>query len=167
MLGAAAARGVVIANGVAITDMAELPGGVALATRDGQVVTATHAVFCTGYEFLPCIESPSHQITSTWALASRPRLPRPAWLDDFLVWEAADPYLHFRSTPQGRLIVGGEDEDSPDRNADPALLATKAAAISAKLRDLTGIDIGKPAYVWAAPFGNTRRAADHRPGAGA
>ena len=34
-------------------------------------------------------------------------------------------------------------------------MATKAAAISAKLRDLTGIDIGKPAYVWAAPFDNT------------
>lgn len=71
------------------------------------------------------------------------------------MWDAADPYLYFRSTPQGRLIVGCEDEDSPDRNADPALLATKAAAISAKLRDLTGIDIGKPAHVWAAPFGNT------------
>ena len=155
LLTAAARRGAVIAAGVEITDMAELPGGVALATRDGCVVTAEHAVFCTGYEFLPCMESPSHQITSTWALASRPRLRRPGWLDDFLVWEASDPYLYFRSTPQGRLIVGGEDEDSPDRNDDPALLAAKAATIAGKLRDLTGIEIGPPAYVWAAPFGNT------------
>lgn len=155
LLAAAVQRGAVIAEGVEVTDMAELPGGVALATRDGFVVTADHAVFCTGYEFLPCMESPSHEITSTWALASRPRMRRPAWLDDFLVWEASDPYLYFRSTPQGRLIVGGEDEDSPDRNDDPALLDRKAAAISAKLRDLTGIDIGRPAYVWSAPFGNT------------
>ena len=155
MLSAAVRRGAVIAHGVEVTDMAELPGGVALATADGCVITAGHAVFCTGYEFLPCMESPSHKITSTWALASRPRLPRPDWLDDFLVWEASDPYLYFRSTPQGRLIVGGEDEDSPDRNDDPALLATKAATIAEKLRDLTGIEIGTPAYVWGAPFGNT------------
>nr|WP_273503322.1 NAD(P)-binding protein [Paracoccus sphaerophysae] len=26
------------------------------------------------------------------------RLPHAAWLDDFLVWKAADPYLYFRST---------------------------------------------------------------------
>ena len=155
LLAAAVARGAVIAQGVEITDMAELPGGVALATSDGCVITADHAVFCTGYEFLPCMESPSHEITSTWALASRARLRRPAWLDAFLVWEASDPYLYFRSTPQGRLIVGGEDEDSPDRNDDPALLAAKAATIAEKLRELTGIEIGTPAYVWAAPFGNT------------
>ncbi len=69
--------------------------------------------------------------------------------------EGGGPLSLFPLDPQDRLIVGGEDEDSPDRNADPALLKTKAAAISAKLRDLTGIDIGKPAHVWAAPFGNT------------
>lgn len=155
LLAAAVARGAVIAEGVEVTDMAELPGGVALATRDGCVITAAHAVFCTGYEFLPSMESPSHEITSTWALASRPRVTHPEWLDQFLVWEASDPYLYFRTTPQGRLIVGGEDEDSPDRNDDPALLDRKAAAIAGKLRALTGIEIGTPAYVWSAPFGNT------------
>ena len=107
LLAAAVRRGAVIAQGVEVTDMAELPGGVALATRDGCVVTADHAVFCTGYEVLPCMESRSHRITSTWALASRPRLPHPAWLDDFLVWEAAAPYLYFRTTPQGRIVAGG------------------------------------------------------------
>ena len=135
--------------------MAEMPGGVALATRDDCVVTADHVVFCTGYEVLPCMESRSRRITSTWALASRPRLPHPAWLDDFLVWEAAAPYLYFRTTPQGRIVAGGEDEDSPDRNDDPALLTQKAERIAAKLRALTGIEIGTPACVWAAPFGNT------------
>ena len=156
LLRAAQARGAVVAAPVEITDLAEPDGGAALATSDGCVLTAGYAVFCTGYEFLPAMQSPSHAITSTWALASRPRIPRPGWLDDFLVWEAADPYLYFRSTPDGRIIAGGEDEDDPQRNDDPALLSRKAARIAAKLRDLTGIDIGRPAYVWSAPFGNTR-----------
>lgn len=138
-----------------ITDMAELPCGVALATAEGRVLTARHVVFCTGYEFLPMLKSPSHKITSTWALASETRIARPDWLDDFLVWEAADPYLYFRTALNGRIIAGGEDEDSATRNEDPALLPIKAKRISDKLRDLVGIDIGTPAYVWSAPFGDT------------
>ncbi|MDN5567449.1 MAG: FAD-binding oxidoreductase [Paracoccus sp. (in: a-proteobacteria)] len=155
LLKVAQTRGAIILSDTEVTDMAELPGGVALATAAGQVLTAGHAVFCTGYEFLPAMESATHQITSTWALASEPGMAHPDWLDDFLVWEAAEPYLYYRTTPDGRIIVGGEDEDSPDRNDDPALLDKKARAICDKLRDLADIDIGKPAYIWSAPFGNT------------
>lgn len=155
LLKAAVARGAVIAAPVEVTDMAELPGGVALATRDGQVIAAEHAIFCTGYEFLPAMQSRSHRMTSTWALASRPRIRRPGWLDDFLVWEAADPYLYYRTTPDGRIIAGGEDEDDPHRNDDPGLLTLKAALIAEKLARVAGIDIGAPAYVWSAAFGNT------------
>lgn len=155
LLRVAVSRGAEIAAPVEVTDMAELPGGVALATRDGRVFTAAHVVFCSGYEFLPQMQSPSHQITSTWALASEPGIAHPKWLDDFLVWEAAEPYLYYRTTPDGRIIAGGEDEDSPTRNSDPKLLKPKAKAIAQKLRDVGGIKIGKPAYIWAAPFGNT------------
>lgn len=155
LLKVAQSRGAIILSDTEVTDMAERPGSVALATAAGQVLTADHAVFCTGYEFLPAMQSATHQITSTWALASEPGIAHPDWLDDFLVWEAAEPYLYYRTTPEGRLIVGGEDEDSPDRNDDPTLLNKKARAICDKLRDLAGIDIGKPAYVWSAAFGNT------------
>lgn len=155
LLAVARGRGAAIAAPVEVSDMAELPGGVALATRDGRVLTAGHAVFCTGYEFLPQMRSASHRVTSTWALASRPRIARPDWLDGFLVWEASEPYLYFRSTPDGRIIAGGEDEDSPERNSDPRLLARKAAAIAAKLEAVAGIRIGRPAYAWAAPFSAT------------
>lgn len=155
LLNAAVARGTAVASPIEITDMAELPGGVALATREGRVLTAAAAVFCTGYEFLPQMRSGAHRVTSTWALASAPGIARPDWLDGMVVWEASEPYLYFRSTPDGRIIAGGEDEDSPDRNADPALLAPKSAAIAAKLEALTGIRIGRPAYAWAGPFGTT------------
>lgn len=155
LLKAALARGAAVAAPVEITDMAELPGGVALATRDGRVLTAGSVVFCTGYEFLPQMQSGAHRVTSTWALASAPGMDRPPWLDGMVVWEASDPYLYFRSTPDGRIIAGGEDEDGPGRNSDPALLAPKSAAIAAKLEALTGIRIGRSAYAWAGPFGTT------------
>lgn len=154
LLRAALSRGARLCSPVEVTDMAELASGVALATRKGEVVVAGHAVFCTGYEYLHQMASPSHHVTSTWALASNP-MPLPDWLKDTIVWEASDPYLYFRSDAAGRIIAGGEDEDAADSNADPKRLARKAARIAAKLRDLTGIEIGQPAYAWSAPFSVT------------
>lgn len=148
-------RGVEIASPVEITDLAEVGDSIALATSGGMILTAGQAVFCTGYEFLPQMESRVHRITSTWALASRPRIARPDWLDGMLVWEAADPYLYFRTARDGRIIAGGEDRDDPAAYRDPALLRASAERIAAKLHALCGIEVGPPAYVWAAPFGNT------------
>ncbi|VDC24657.1 NAD(P)/FAD-dependent oxidoreductase [Pseudogemmobacter humi] len=49
-----------IVSPVEITDMAELPSGIALATAKGEVLVAEHAVFCTGYEYLPQMKTKSH-----------------------------------------------------------------------------------------------------------
>lgn len=155
LLRAALARKAQIVSPVEITDMAELPSGVALATRKGEVLVAGHAVFCTGYEYLPQMKTASHHVTSTWALASRPTADLPGWMRDTIVWEAADPYLYFRSDEAGRIIAGGEDEDASDTNSDPAKLTRKAKIIAQKLQDLTGVKIGKPAFTWSAPFSVT------------
>ena len=156
LLDCAMKRGARVISPVEITDLAELPGGIALATRQGEVLTADHAVFCTGYEHLPQMQSPSHSVTSTWALASRPMKNLPDWMRDTIVWEAAEPYLYFRTDASGRIIAGGEDEDAANTNADPAKLVRKATIIAEKLRVLTGVDIGKPAYTWSAPFSVTK-----------
>ncbi|KGJ02630.1 Glycine/D-amino acid oxidase [Paracoccus halophilus] len=148
-------RGAKVISPVEITDMAELPGGVALATRQGEVVTADHVVFCTGYEHLPQMQTSAHHVTSTWALASKPLKRLPEWMTQTIVWEASDPYLYFRTDASGRIIAGGEDEDAATTNSDPDKLQRKAVIIARKLRDLTGVDIGKPAYTWSAPFSVT------------
>ncbi|NUB44673.1 FAD-binding oxidoreductase [Fertoebacter nigrum] len=155
LLAVAQARGATVVSPAEVTDMAEMAGGVALATRRGQIFTARHVVFCTGYEFLPQMQSRAHRIISTWALASDPGMARPGWLDDMLVWEAAEPYLYFRTTPDGRIIAGGEDEGDAEAFKDPAKMTANMARIAAKLEQVCGIRIGTPAYTWAAPFGNT------------
>lgn len=155
LLKIAVARGAVIVSPIQVTDMAELPSGIALATQDGGVLVAEHAVFCTGYEYLPQMKSKSHRVTSTWALASKPMPEMPQWLKDTIVWEAAEPYLYFRADAFGRIIVGGEDEASGESNSDPKKLQQKVKKITAKFKDLTGLKIGKPAYAWAAPFSTT------------
>ncbi len=155
LLQAALSRKAQIVSPVEITDMAELPSGIALATSKGEVLVAGHAVFCTGYEYLPQMKTKSHHVTSTWALASEPLTGLPDWMRDTITWEAAEPYLYFRTDEAGRVIAGGEDEDAADTNSDPKKLARKAKAIARKLHDLTGVKIGKPAYTWSAPFSVT------------
>lgn len=148
-------KGVEIVSDLEITDVRDHSDAAFVATSQGKIISAAKVVFCTGYEFLEGVASKKHAIISTWALASRPRLKRPAWLDDYLVWEGSDPYLYFRSTPDGRVIVGGEDEDSPEAYKDAGKSERKNRLLAEKLQDLTGISIGKPDFSWSAAFGVT------------
>jgi len=156
LLRKAKTRGATIAAPIEITDMAERDGSIALATSEGRVFVAEHAVFATGYEFLPQMQSPLHRVTSTWAIATAAMPHMPKWMHETIVWEASDPYLYFRAAASGRLIAGGEDEETSEKNTNNKVLRRKAAAIRRKLQELTGVRIGKVEYRWAAPFSVTK-----------
>ena len=34
-----------------------------------------------------------------------------------MIWQSADPYLYLRTTTDGRVICGGEDEEFADEKA--------------------------------------------------
>ncbi|WP_216331744.1 FAD-binding oxidoreductase [Rhizobium sp. X9] len=147
--------GAEIVSHLEITDLRNLGDEVVVATAQGKILSARNVVFCTGYEFLKSLESPKHQIISTWALASRKGIDLPDWLKSHIVWEASDPYLYLRTDRDGRLIAGGEDEESPTSYLSEGKLFTKQDAIRCKMESLLGIDIGEPEYRWAAAFGTT------------
>jgi glycine/D-amino acid oxidase-like deaminating enzyme len=96
-------------------------------------------------------------VISTWAIASEPGITYPGWLNDFLVWEGSDPYLYFRCRPGRRIIAGGEDEADPLAHKDVMKGRRKAKIIAEKLHAVTSVEMGRPAYSWAAPFGTTNR----------
>ena len=134
LLRRAQADGAVVYSPVEVMQAASDPDGVTLLTDAGHAVRARHVVFCCGYEFPDGVPTPGAKVISTWALATKERTPCPAWLRDMLVWEASDPYLYFRMASDGRLIVGGEDEDAPGAHEDPARLKRKCATIRDKLK---------------------------------
>ncbi|WP_069061390.1 FAD-binding oxidoreductase [Sinorhizobium sp. RAC02] len=156
ILRAAARRGVELVNPLEITDVRSTTQGVFLATADGKILAARHAVFCSGYEFLETLAHKDHAIISTWALATPPGIALPDWLKDCIVWEGADPYLYLRRSRDGRLVAGGEDEESEDAFASPQKLKNKATTIRRKVEALLGLSLPAPQYTWAAPFGTTR-----------
>lgn len=125
---------------------------VTLTTAQGQTVRCKHAVFATGYELLKLIKARRHQVFSTWAMATAPQ-PDRLWPSRCLIWEAADPYLYLRTTLDGRVIVGGEDEAFSDEEKRDALIPAKITALRRKLGQLMpGLDT-KPEFTWAGCFG--------------
>src|SRR5690606_22154904 len=77
-------------------------------------------------------------------------------LVDTMVWESARPYLYLRSTGEGRLLVGGED-DSVDV---PARRDARVGEQARKLVDRTAALFPhlplRPAFSWAGTFAETR-----------
>lgn len=150
----ARARGAALYAPVDVVDVAPRRDGITLATSRGFTVRARHVVFATGYETLKAARSRKHTVLSTWALATRPQ-PRRLWPSRCLIWEAADPYLYVRTTPDGRVIAGGEDEDFSDDARRDALIPAKTAAIRRKLHALLPRLDTTPEFAWTGCFGAT------------
>ncbi len=87
----------------------------------GQDQSPPRAVFATGYELLPFVPAAASDIHSTWAIATVPQAG-PPWPSRALVWEASDPYFYARTTPDGRVVAGGEDEPFADDDKRDALI---------------------------------------------
>lgn len=133
-----------------------------LATRHGVVldtgrhfIEAKRVVFCTGYEAVKGLPKKETKITSSWAIASPPHAAYPRWLDRTVVWEAATPYLYLRTTPDGRVVAGGEDEDVDLPSYRSRSLERKSARLVAKVRDLIPELELKPSHKWSGAFGES------------
>ncbi len=146
--------GAMVYSPVEVKDVLATPHGVVVEAGE-HFIEARFAVFCTGYELLKGIPRKGVKITSSWAIASRPKAHYPAWLTDMLIWEASDPYLYLRTTPDRRLIIGGEDEEVDVPSHRARVMPRKTAALERKLRKLlpdVDFTLGK---AWAGAFGES------------
>lgn len=154
LLNIALKRGMKIFDPVDAKNFETSKGCVMVTTDGGQIITAKHVVLATGYELAPIVPKKGHRIISTWAMATRPQ-PDKIWPEAALIWEASDPYLYMRSTQDGRVICGGEDETFQDEEKRDALIASKIDTIAKKLKKLMPhLDV-VPDFGWAGSFGTT------------
>ena len=147
-------RGARLYAPVEVTDIATSREGVTAVTGDGPAIRADTIVFATGYEFPKFVPQAGHRIVSTYAIATKPQ-PSKLWPERVFVWEASDPYLYMRTTADGRVICGGEDEDFSDDEKRDALIPKKSAVIARKLRRLFPELDTTPEFAWAGAFGTT------------
>jgi len=139
---------------VDIVDIAHTKSSVVTTSRDGAKIRCRSLVLATGYEFPKIVPIKGHHISTTWAFATAPQRHR-LWPEECLIWEASTPYLYIRTTPDGRVLCGGEDEAMPDERSRRAATPEKIARLERKLgRLLPGIDT-EAEFAWAGCFGET------------
>ncbi len=128
--------------------------GVCVRTDRGFAVRAKWIVFATGYETSEFV--PDHVVTlkSSYAFVSEP-VTLDRWRRGFLVWEHADPYLYARTTDDGRVLVGGEDDGFRDPKRRDAALHRKAGVLRRKFGKLCPELALEPAFEWSGTFGET------------
>jgi glycine/D-amino acid oxidase-like deaminating enzyme len=154
LLRRAVARGAKIYSPANIEGVMATPHGVTLDTGR-HFIEARYVVFCTGYEVLKCLPKHGSKVTSSWAIASRTHSKYPAWLDKTLLWEASTPYLYLRTTPDRRVVVGGEDEDVDLASYRSRSMARKSRRLVAKVERLVpGLNL-RPTRQWTGAFGES------------
>lgn len=154
LLLAAAANGARLLAPVEVSGLVHGGDRVRVSTRDGPPIEARHVVLATGYELADLAPPARHRVVSTYALATKPQ-PDRLWPEQALIWEASDPYLYLRSTADGRVVCGGEDEDFSDETRRDALLPRKMERIAGKLASLLPDLDPEPDHAWCGSFGTT------------
>jgi glycine/D-amino acid oxidase-like deaminating enzyme len=77
------------------------------------------------------------------------------WGHDRMLWETGHPYFYGRATPDGGLLIGGEDEDYLGPSRRDALIGTKTKALLSHLEDLAPGLAAVPVRSWAGTFAET------------
>jgi glycine/D-amino acid oxidase-like deaminating enzyme len=132
------------------------PRDVLLTTDEGVRVRARHVVVAAGYEAQAWLPRKVARNRSSYALVTDP-IPAGALgrLSRTLLWETARPYLYMRTTADGRLLVGGEDDavDIPARR--DRRVASKAERLLRKAGTLFPALPLRPAFAWGGTFAET------------
>ena len=79
-------------------------------------------MFATGYELPDRVPHRGHTIRSTRASATV-ALKRRLWPEQCMIWEASDPYLYLRTTPDGGSSAVARTKSFSDDGKRDALLA--------------------------------------------
>ncbi len=129
---------------------------VELRSEHGPRIRAAHLVVAAGYASQQWLPRAVARNRSSYAFITDPIEPAQlGWLRRTMVWESARPYLYMRSTPDHRLLIGGEDDalDVPARR--DARVMTKAARLVAKASVWFPHLRLQPAFAWAGTFAET------------
>ena len=154
LLKAACARKATIYCPADIVDIDANARSVTATAANGRRIVCRHLVFATGYELPDCVPRRGHKVISTYAIATV-KQPRRLWPEQCTIWEASEPYLYMRTTPDGRIVCGGEDEDFSDEEKRDALLARKTKTLARKLGQVIRGANTTVEFSWTGSFGSS------------
>lgn len=152
-----AKRGGQVFDRTEVDSIAPSARGVELHATAGARIKCHHLIMAAGYESQRWLRRRVAQNRSSYAFVTDP-IERTVlgFLGSTLAWESARPYLYLRTTRDGRLLVGGEDDrtDIPARR--DRRVESKAIKLASKVQRLFPALPVTPAFSWAGTFAETR-----------
>jgi glycine/D-amino acid oxidase-like deaminating enzyme len=156
LLAAATAAGARVFDQTIVEKYDPCDSCVRLKTDRGFRITASHAVFASGYESLEFLPKKVASLRSTYALASEPVATFPGWWERCLIWETARPYTYMRTTADSRILVGGEDDPFRNPERRDCLLGQKTKRLEKKFHEMFPAIELDVASRWAGTFAETK-----------
>ena len=156
LLAAGKRAGLEVCDRTEMKRLEQIRRGVRISTHNGYKITARRAVIAAGFESKALLKGEAGTLKSTYAIISEP-LPKIAeWHRQCLIWDSGSPYLYLRTTTEGRVIVGGEDEDFVNAKRRDALISQKTRTLVKKFGRLFPDVSLEVAFAWAGTFGETK-----------
>ncbi len=125
-------------------------------TKDEFKIKTKHILYCTGYESVETLDEDVVKLKSTYALASEAFQKTPKAFKDHIYWNTSEPYLYFRGTEDGRIIMGGGDEEFKNAKKRDALLPKKEKNLTKEFNNCFPDIPFTLDYSWAGTFGETK-----------
>ncbi len=127
-----------------------------LQDSSGHAIQADFVVYAVGYEpeeLRPKLRKAD--LNRSFVIVTPIQESFKAWHGNWLIWESARPYLYLRTTADGRIIVGGLDENKEQPVANENRLNRKSRELASLLRSLFPQADHSIAYEWSATFGES------------
>jgi len=130
--------------------------GVTLRTAEGVRIRCRHVVLASGYASQKWLKQSVARNRSSYAFVTDP-IDKSVLglLASTMVWESARPYLYMRCTADGRLLVGGEDDDVDIPARRDKRVDKKARKLVRQVGRLFPQLPLQPAFSWAGTFAET------------
>lgn len=149
-------------RGLQVFDKTEVKAGrygkkeVQVRTEYGNIITAKKVIYCNGFESTEMIKGAFVSLQSTYALVGEPEDGALSALEDTLFWNTADPYHYMRTTDDGRLLIGGADEEFAQAARRDAAIGKKVAVLERYAQKVLPHYALRPDFAWAGTFGSTK-----------
>ncbi|MFS0727082.1 NAD(P)/FAD-dependent oxidoreductase [Paenibacillus sp. 1P07SE] len=150
-------RGVEVYNQTEVVVHRTVDGQHLLETANGHIVEADHVVYAIGYEPEELRgQLIKADINRSYAAVTAPQHSLDVWPGRYMIWETARPYLYMRTTQDGRVVVGGLDEEQSVPVADDHARARRIDKLERSIRSMFPTLDQPIEYEWCAAFGESR-----------
>lgn len=151
-----AEKGLRIFDKTPIISIEEKDGKMFVETEGKHVIQAKKIIYCTGFETTEIIKENIVSLLNTYAIAGEQNPLSSQKLDDTLFWDTGNPYHYWRTTDDGRLLIGGEDEKYSTPKKKMSLIDKKSQKLAEHIQNRIPEYGFVPDFSWCGTFGSTK-----------